>query len=100
MTPKTKRLNTEKRKEQEFDALFNRIYDICCGAAGRGLSRQPDDPEGLLYPEDLSHAIPALEALFDDESDPKKYLFAAGNLDEYTDCAAIADFYYTHDVRA
>lgn len=100
-----KRKTKAQREQEQYDALYQRVYDVVCGACGRAFD---DDGESdFLCPEDLSRVIPALQALFerkghrgDEVVTLNEYLFMPHNLNHYDTVSSIASFLWEHEVRA
>lgn len=103
-----KRKTKAQREQEQYDALYERIYGVCCGAAGREF----DDENDWLCPEELSRVIPALREMFVEVTEVETvgpgpnwkretngYLFSPHNLDHYDKPETIADFLWKHGVR-
>lgn len=98
-----KRKTKEQREQEAYDALYQRVLDICNGACGSC----PDWDNEWLWAEALSRAIPVLRATFLVEKtneDGKvvalnEYLFAVHNLNYYENPTTITDFLFENRVR-
>jgi hypothetical protein len=84
-----------KTKQQQIDALTQRLQDIYSGASGRFFANEEEWPTA----EELSRIIPAAQATFDPEEE-KPYLWAAHNLDEWECIAGAAEWLHSNGIRA
>lgn len=97
-----KRKSKEQREAEAKASLRQRVADIACGAAGY----QFDNGEEFAGAEFLSRFVPALQAVFGEETDDGKvkssnnYLFNTLNLNHYDNIDTATDFLYEHHVRA
>lgn len=95
-----KRKTKEQREQEQYDALHQRIRDICIGACGE--VRHDDD--WFLCANELSRVVPALEQVFcvhkSEDEFGNEYLFSTNQLSYYDSPASIAEFFFRHGVRA
>lgn len=97
---KRKRKTAAQREAEQRSALWQRVYDIYCGANGGAWEEAENgDAEQWADAGILSRVVPALADIFDDENE-RRYLFVAHNLHHYSNVGSAVGLLYEHGVRA
>ena len=91
----TKRKTKAQREAEQLEALGQRIEDIYSGAAGRCI----DDNLDAICVEELSRALPALEAQLG-EPTRNWYGWRSYNLEHFATIKGAAEFLFRHGFRA
>lgn len=102
-----KRKTKAQREREKYEALWQRVYDVVCGACGRAFDEDIDTETcEWLSLEEASRVIPALRALFAVEDfegstcPGNEWLFSLHNLDHFDSPGSITDYFFEHGVRA
>lgn len=90
-----KRKTKAQRIAAQKKALYQRVYDIACGACGRVLD---NDDDNWLTSEELARFIPVLQQNFG--ADDMTFLWSLHNLGHFETPTTAADFLYEYGVRA
>jgi hypothetical protein len=97
-----KRRTKEQRQAEAKAALWRRVHDIACGAAGYQFHAEGE----FATAEFLSRFIPALKAQFgyeekiDQGTRSNHFLFQPHNLQRYDNIDSTTEFLFDNDVRA
>ena len=96
-----KRKTKEQREAEQYDALRQRVLDICAGAT-YGEIYEIETEQYPFCATDLSRIVMALRRAFlcEEEGKHNCYLFVPIQLNHYETVETITDFLFEHGVRA
>ena len=102
-----KRRKTKAQREAEqHRALWQRVYDVFCGACGRAFDEAYDsDPGEWLTLEEASLVIPALRELFEGDCTPEqpkppyRYLFTVHCISNFDSVQSVVSYLWEAGVR-
>ncbi len=90
----TKRKTKSQREAEQKAALYRRVHDVYCGAAGKVW-----DGDDFATAENLSNIVPALRDIFGPQQEAT-YPWQPHCLHYFNDANTAANFLFEHGYRA